>query len=337
VVLDAGGVIWDARRDLIGAGDQTQFVAEVDNDGRVSLRFGRPENDGTFRHGRTPADTDGSPTMEARYRTGVGPAGNVGAGAIRRIVQTGGSGDDLSATLAAAVESIGNPLPAWGGVDPEPIEDVRQIAPFAFAVQERAVTAADYARRAEQFRSATFGGVQRAVARMRWTGAWYTVFVAVDRTNGVPIDDAFEQELRLYLDRYRMSGHDIEIEGAVDVPLEITLEVTVERSAFRSVVLAELRDVLSNRRLVDGRTGLFHPDRLTFAQTVHLSPILAEAQAVPGVIGVRCIRFGPYRRPTIELRDTGYLEVGRNEIARLDNDPSRPDRGVLTLTLIGGR
>ena len=64
---------------------------------------------------------------------------------------------------------------------------------------------------------------------------------------------------------------------------------------------------------------------------------LAAAQAVAGVEGVRVVRFGPYRRPNIEARDVGLIEVGRNEIARLDNNPSRPDRGVLGINLVGGR
>lgn len=337
ITLVSDDATWHPTRDLIGTGDQNLFVAEVDNDERVSLRFGRPEPDGTFRHGRTPTEVDGTATMAARYRTGFGPAGNVGADAIRLIVNSGEPETDLSATLRSAVAEVTNPLAAWGGRSLESIEHVRQVAPFAFNVQERAVTADDYARRAEQFHNIDVGGVQQAIAQLRWTGAWYTVFVAVDRVGGVPVDDEFETALRDYLDTYRMAGHDIEIEGAVDVPLEVELEVQLVSTAFRSVVLDEIRDVLSNRRLIDGRLGLFHPDRLTFAQTVYLSPILAEVQSVAGVTGVRVTRFGPYRQPAIELRDVGYLEVGRNEIARLDGDPSRPDRGVLDIAVVGGR
>ena len=35
--------------------------------------------------------------------------------------------------------------------------------------------------------------------------------------------------------------------------------------------------------------------------------------------------------------DEGVLEMGRLEIARLDNDPSFPERGVLTITAGGGK
>jgi hypothetical protein len=35
--------------------------------------------------------------------------------------------------------------------------------------------------------------------------------------------------------------------------------------------------------------------------------------------------------------DDGSLAIGRLEIARLDNDPSFPERGTLRLTMRGGR
>ena len=113
-----------------------------------------------------------------------------------------------------------NPLPAVGGVDPEAMEQVRQFAPQAFRVQERAVTPADYVevtqRRAD---------VQRAAATLRWTGSWYTAFVTVDRAGGLAVDDRFERDLRGYLNRYRLAGYDLEIDGPVYVPLEVDVKM----------------------------------------------------------------------------------------------------------------
>jgi hypothetical protein len=45
-------------------------------------------------------------------------------------------------------------------------------------------------------------------------------------------------------------------------------------------------------------------------------------------------RFG---QPASSALDTGELRLGRTEIARLDNDPNFPDRGVLRISLGGGR
>ncbi len=332
---------WESVPHLLDSGDRREVVAEIDDEGVSWLRFGRPEPDGTFRHGRPPTATGPDQPALIRYRVGNGPDGNIGPGAITRTVATGRPETSLAAELLAAgtLESVGNPLPSWGGTTPESIESVRQRAPFAFNRQERAVTAEDYAQRAEAFTDPLGDrlGVQRAVATMRWTGSWYTVFIAVDRAAGVPISPGFERRLRRYLEAYRMAGVDVEIEAATYVALEVELRVGLAPTAFRAAVLDELGDILSNRRLPDGGLGLFHPDRLTFGQTVYLSPIVTAVQAVPGVAFVDATCFSRYRLPATEAAAAGFLTMGRSEIALLDNDPSRPERGVLRLVLEGGR
>jgi hypothetical protein len=88
--------------------------------------------------------------------------------------------------------------------------------------------------------------------------------------------------------------------------------------------------------LADGRRGLFHPDNFTFGDPLTVSRILAAAAGVPGVASASVTelhRVGAV--PTTEL-SAGLLIVGDLEIIRLDNDPSRPERGVLHLDLDGG-
>ena len=106
----------------------------------------------------------------------------------------------------------------------------------------------------------------------------------------------------------------------------------------RADVAAGLRRALGSGTGADGRPAVFHPDRLTFGQTLHLSPILAAARAVPGVRSVEATRFGRADAPGDAGPLAGsMLRLGRGEIARLDSDPDRPERGLLRLTLSGGR
>ncbi len=77
--------------------------------------------------------------FSADYRVGNGGAGNVGAEALYHFV--------AAQAVSAAIESIRNPLPAAGGLEPETSEEVRQAAPVAFKTQQRAVTPADYCER----------------------------------------------------------------------------------------------------------------------------------------------------------------------------------------------
>jgi hypothetical protein len=135
-----------------------------------------------------------------------------------------------------------------------------------------------------------------------------------------------------------MAGHDLSVVPATYVPLEVGLAVEVEPTHRRDLVRAALLDTLSNRRLPDGRLGLFHPDRLSFGTSVYLGPIVAAAQDIPGVTLVRVTRFGRYRQPGTDARPSGVIEIGPREIARLDNDPSHPERGQFRLdALDGGR
>jgi hypothetical protein len=113
--------------------------------------------------------------------------------------------------------------------------------------------------------------------------------------------------------------------------------VCVKQDYFASDVKRALLEVFSNRILPDGRRGVFHPDNFSFAQPVHLSPLYAAAQAVPGVDSVEITRFQRQGLDSNDAIETGRLDLDRLEIARLDNDPNFPERGVFTLEMRGGR
>ena len=117
----------------------------------------------------------------------------------------------------------------------------------------------------------------------------------------------------------------------------MALHICVEAEYFRAHVLAAVLDVLSSGVRADGTLGLFHPDRFTFGQPVYLSVIVAAAQAVPGVQSIVPTTFQRQRDAASSGLDTGLLPMGRLEIARLDDDPSFPEHGVLVLTAGGGK
>jgi hypothetical protein len=308
---------WTARRDLLSSGpDDHDFVVEIDDRPRARLRFG----DGEL--GRLP---DAGHRFEAIYRTGNGPAGNVGAGTI--VVAVSDS-ERCGVRLTPR-----NPLPARGGTAPEPIPDVKLFAPHAFRqVLERAITADDYAQLAGRHPA-----VQRAAAELRWNGSWYEVRVAIDPVGQAEADDALLGEVARHLYRYRRIGHDLAVLPARYVAVDLELAVCVEPSFLRGHVKAALLDRFSARLLPDGTRGFFHPDELTFGQGVALSRLIAAAQAVPGVasVSVKTLkRLG--ERPSGEL-ERGVLPIGPLEVARLDNDPSFPEHGRIRLELRGGR
>jgi hypothetical protein len=311
-------VRWQPRPDLIGSsGSNTHFVAEVNDRGLADLRFG----DGELGR-RAPAGM----RAVATYRVGGGSAGNVGAEAIAHLAYRGD-------WPGVEIASVRNPLAAFGGAEPEPIATAKLLAPGAYRTTlARAVTAADYARLAERDQR-----VQRAAATLRWTGSWYEALVAVDAKGAVRPSATLLTDVRLALGPYRRVGHELRVVPARSVPLAVTLRVCVRPEYIRGHVTAALRAALGSRVLPDGRLGFFHPDNLTFGGGIRVSALVAAAQAVAGVESVAVTELHRLFDSQGREIDEGSLRLGALEIARLDNDPSQPEHGRLSLDVRGGR
>ncbi|POX40266.1 putative baseplate assembly protein [Streptomyces sp. Ru73] len=324
VRIEDGEHTWEPRRDLLGSGPRDRhFVGELEDDGRVALRFG---------DGRYGARPEPGSRLTLHYRLGGGTAGNVGAEAINHLVLSRPA-EDTDGGDPMPVAGVRNPLPAVGGAEPEPVEQVRQLAPLDLKrTRRRAVTAADYAELAS-----ALPGVQRAAAEIRWTGSVQEAHVAIDAARtGEPTPELLDS-VAYALEGYRRIGHDLVVEPARTVPLDIEVEVCAAPGHQHGRILAELTRVLGSRRLSGGRLGFFHPDALTFGEPVRLSRLTAVAAAVPGVESVRVTRLRRmFHEDNGEVED-GVLRLGPLEIAVCDNDPERPENGRLVIELGGAR
>ncbi len=306
----------------------THFVVDIDNNGDGELRFG----DGQY--GREPA---GATEFVATYRIGNGRDGNVGADALAHAVQPAVS------RHWPTVASIRNPLAAKDGADMETIEEVRQKAPAAFrAEQFRAVTEKDYVQAALKMED-----VAGAVAAFRWTGSWYTVVLAIDplRSEDLITESGgrtrlvgeFKERVEAHITRYRLAGYDLEVRSGEYVPVEIDLTVCVKSDYFAGDVVQAVSEALSNRVNPDGSKGFFHPDFLTFGQSVYLSRLYAAVEAVEGVDSAIVSKFVLYGREDNGELEAGVVPIGPWQIARLDNDPNFQENGVLRLSAGGGK
>jgi hypothetical protein len=308
---------WDARRDLLASHtDDPHFVVEIDDRRRARLRFG----DGEL--GSRPSSGH---RFQALYRIGNGPQGNIGADKLLLAVS--------DTTVSGLTLQPRNPLPATGGTAPEAVADVKLFAPHTFRqVLERAITPEDYAELAAQHPA-----VQRAAAELRWNGSWYEVRVAIDPLGETVADSDLLQEIEQHLYRYRRIGHDLALLPAHYVAIDLMLEICVKQDYLRGHVKAALLERFSTRLLADGSLGFFHPDALSFGQSIALSRLVATAQAVPGVESLRVTRLQRlFEGPNGEIAQ-GLLTIGPLEIARLDNDPNFPEHGRIQFELRGGR
>jgi baseplate J-like protein len=316
-LTDSEGGGWTPQPDLLSSGPRDQhFVVEVEQDGTAFLRFGDGE------HGAQP---DPGLAFTATYQVGNGTPGNVGRDALGQAVVPA----QMPPFPAAAIAGIRNPLPVTDGVDMEAVDHIRQFAPFAFQAQQRCVTEDDYGQQA-----ALVPGVQAARGTLRWTGSWYTAFVSVEPAAPVParVDAAVAQDM----DLLRMMGTDVAVEAAIIVGLRIELAVCVDADHFRGDVQTALMTMFIGSGFT-GSGGLLNAANFTFGQTVYASPLIAAAQAVPGVASVTLAVFSRLDAPWVDGVADGFLTMGRLEIPRCDNDPDHLDHGLFTLALDGGK
>jgi hypothetical protein len=315
---DDAPVAWSPRPDLIdSSAEDFHVVVEMDDDSVAGLRFG----DG--RRGASP----GAGPIRASYRIGNGPIGNVAAETIDTVLQRG--------TVALDGIAVRNPMPAMGGTAPEPVAQVKRLAPGVFrARQERAVTGDDYATAA-----AEVFGVRRAKAELMQIGMTRLARVAILPLAGDDPSPELLDRVRDHLRSRRRIGHDVEVGPARIVALEVALLVGILGDYLRAHVRDALHAVLGAGRRPDGRPGLFHPDGMSFGEPVQGSRIIAAAQGVTGVEWVRMVRL---RRLDDRYAAEGAapeptLLLGPFEVARMDDDPAQPEHGRLIITLEGGR
>lgn len=371
---------WTAKRDLLDSnGDDFHFVVEIDDEGVAHLRFGdgslgRSPEAGTvfearYRVGNGPSGNVGRDSIRCivfRQATDVGnleptnPLAAIGGrapetidevklfapSAFRSVAQRAITGEDYAVIAADNARRLAQRpalLAAVTAVAATALPPIARPDDPRAAIEEEP---GESHRLEPDICSIPFRRVQGAKGSLRWNGSWYEALVAVDPAGSEVADDELLDEINAYLEPFRRIGHDLEVRGADYVPLDLALAVCVKPQFLRGHVEAALLDVFSNRVLLDGSLGFFHPDNLTFGQGIYLSRIIAAAQAVPGVLEVQVTRLEPFEigepAPGVEsaaeeLPPGGVLALGPFEIARLDNDPSFPENGRLVLELRGGR
>ena len=290
---------------------------------------------------------------------------------VRRLLQMIGydalalSGIDYDQDNRLSVAQAQEQLERLWQRKPRLMELAREAGPQAIHTQKRMVTEADYAQRLEDHPL-----VLRAHAWRDWSGSWMTLRVAVVLQGnrqldaqltpvagqgaaelsmlkkrivafhrqheldlaGWESDPALRSILRPYLDAYRMTGQEVLLQNAVPVGIHIALSVRVVGDYFQSEIRHSVEQAL-------GRDlgGFFEPGRLAFGEDLHASDVFETVMALDGVEAVCLNRFKRVGRRYPDQSDAGRILLEGLEIAVCDNDPQHPERGVLRLTLHGGR
>lgn len=255
------GVLWHRVDDFAGSeADDRVYRIETDEEGAVTVIFGNGQ------HGAIPHA--GRKAIVARYRVGLGTAGNAGDGRVVRVKKA-----------SPILDRVSNPLPIGGGAPAATADDIRTQATRFIRTFDRAVSVADYADLA-----LLFPGVARAAARLVERGV---ELVAATAEGVAP--EALDA-VRAFLDARRDRTVPLRLAGPEPVDVTLALVIAGDPDVLPEIVKAAVQEALYG--VEDGvPPGLFAFAARSFGEAAHLSQVYAHVSAVSGVESVDVVRF----------------------------------------------
>jgi len=250
----------------------------------------------TRAYGQAPANT----TLTVTYTIGNGISDNVPANVLTNI-QFIEFIDDVNSSQAASVlnfvkktVSVNNPIPAIGAKTIDTIQDIKNNAVGNFATQNRSVTANDYIIRSYSM-PARFGSISKAYivpddqlsqkqlieTRINNPMAMNMYVLGYNSSKQLTaLNTAIKENLKSYLDYYRILTDAINIKDAFIINISIDFEITT-KSNYNS------NDVLI--RCLNNVREFFNIDRWQINQPIIKSEvvnIIANTDGVQSVVKV---------------------------------------------------
>lgn len=256
------GVLWQEVPWLAGKNPTERvYATSVDQQGNRIVQFG----DGAENGARLPT---GQNNVAAKYRQGLGSAGNVRAGQITTLL-----------TRPMGVQGVINPIAATGGSDSETIDSARRNVPTTTLALDRIVAledVGDFAR--------SSAAVAKAEAVWAWDGRRRVACVTVAAPGGAAIDPGSDQFTNLLRAMRAAADPAIPIVLCSYVPRTFTIGATlrVDPSLDVDAVVTAAKAALG---------AAFGFDARDFIQPVYRSEVFAVLQAVPGVVALTIDTF----------------------------------------------
>ncbi len=290
LVVRVDGVAWTQVDSLYGAESGARvYTVRLDNDANASVIFG----DG---HSGARLPT-GSENVVATYRSGIGLAGDVGAGSLT-----------LLKTRPLGVRSVTNPLAASGGDDPEKLEDARTNAPLTVLTLDRIVSLQDY----EDYARA-YPGIGKARADTVNTPAGETVHVTVADAGGDAVVEPLYGRLLQSIEDARDPLRPVVLASYQSFVFFVTAKVLIDKAYLWADVKAALESALKDAFGFEARS---------FGQPVTAAEVLEVMHGVDGVVAVdldELYRTAPDAAPSGSL----FNAVLESNPARFDETQNR--------------
>jgi hypothetical protein len=140
----------------------------------------------------------------------------------------------------------------------------------------------------------------------------------------------------VHLDCFRMAGREIHVLAPHYADLDLVITICVEPTSYPADVVAAVKLALLGKNGPVPVVGFFDPDNFTFGTVLDRSELEAAIQNAAGVRAVKEIEIARRGRFAQKLFSEPYYEPGKDEVIRVDNDPTHPDRGTITILWEGG-
>ena len=251
-------------------------------------------NPANFLYTKTYGIAPNNTTITVNYTVGGGPEDNVFSDSITRILNKSVLIDEfgLDSTLYSRVYNslaVTNPNPATGGKIGEDVEEIRQNALAHFASQNRAVTKEDYMLRAYTL-PAKYGSIAKVYVvkdseltyngisekNMSQNNLGITYYISGYDADGklIPINDTTKENLKTYLDQYRMLTDGITIRDAYVINIAIEFEIiSLQNQNGNQVIL----------KCINRLKEYFDTSKWQINQPIILSNIYTELDRIEGV------------------------------------------------------
>lgn len=242
----------------------------------------------TKTYGQVPANT----TLTVQYSIGGGIADNVPSSTITQLqtITYGTIIESVDSTILTTAKNsvaFSNPEPARGGTDARDIESIRQDMLSAIGAQNRAVTKEDYIFRCFSMPS-KFGAISKVYINQtdevnaRNDNSYVLNPFALDlyvlgfdnARNFTTLNEAILENLRNYLEQYRMMTDAINIKAPYIINIGIEFEI-ITLPGYNS------NEVLLN--CIDFTKKKFDADKMSINMPIIISNCISEMDNIDGV------------------------------------------------------
>lgn len=260
-------------------------------------------------YGVSPSNT----TLTIRYYVGGGVESNVLSNTITN-VNTGnvnflkGGLNPTTSQFVFNSLAANNPKAASGGKDGDTVEEIRQNSISNFSTQLRNVTADDYLVRALSMPS-KYGKVAKAFTQKPDATSSNTtldLYVLTENQNGklTTASDSIKNNLKKYLEQYRMIGDTLSIKDAFVINFTIDFEIITYPNFNNNEVL---------ERCILALQDYFNIDKWQIAQPIIVPDLYVLLDALDGVQTVKNIIISNKAGTTSGYSQWAYDMNGANQ------------------------